>query len=616
MAARTQSRQVGVNADDQSLVAGVFADRQAGVAAVEQLTERAWQLEEAGVAGVLILSKDPDGALDTRAVPLPGASADVERLAARTVSALETITGVHGHPDAPAAELGHALLPGTVALAVFVDKAQAATVRTALQTVGARVLSDDDLRRIGAGSVGASTSGLRGAEADVGPVVAPDPVFDWQGEYAYTLGVQALIYGFPYVYGAQTRHKWVAQEPDDAEVNPHPAVNRFWHAARLTDATWRDGGCPNNDTLYSISWVDLSREPVILSHPDMGERYFTFQLAAMTSDNFGYIGRRTTGSRAGAFALVGPGWDGNLPEGVRRIDASPTPWVLVGGRTLVDGPEDLPNVRELQRQYRLTPLSLWGTDREVPELRQVLRPVDVAEDPLGPWKTLNAVLAENPPPPEHALLLKQFATIGIGPGLDVDTQPDTVKDNLRRALGAGMQLLKQQFLSGSWASLVNGWRYPPPEEGRFGDDLLKRAADQSLAGIIANDPDEAVYLVNFTDDNGAAFTGGGRYELRFTGDNLPPVDAFWSLTMYGTDRNLVANPADRYSIGDRTPGVVRESDGSMTLYIQAAPPAADQEPNWLPCPAEGSWFLILRIYQPRPEVVQARWHCPAVRRTG
>jgi hypothetical protein len=273
-------------------------------------------------------------------------------------------------------------------------------------------------------------------------------------------------------------------------------------------------------------------------------------------------------------------------------------------------------VRALQQQYRLTPLSLWGTDGEVPEQREVLQPIGLAEDPLGPWKTLNAMLAENPPPSEHAVLLKQFATIGIGPGLDVDAQPKKVKESLGRALGAGMQLLKQHFLSGSWATVVNGWRYPPPNEGRFGDELLYRAADQSLAGIVANDPAEAVYLVNFSDDTGARFSGDRRYELQFTGDNLPPVDAFWSLTMYAADYNLVANPANRYSIGDRTPGVAKNADGGMTLYIQAASPGVDKEPNWLPCPAEGTWFIILRMYQPHDEVIQATWRCPAVRNVG
>jgi Protein of unknown function (DUF1254) len=202
-----------------------------------------------------------------QAADLPGASENAEELERRTIAALESMAGVRSHPDAPAAELGHALRPGAIALVVFVDPARAPVVRMWLQNIGAQVLSDDDLRRIGAGSTGAATSGLQGGEAGQGSVPAPSPVLDWQGEYAYTLAVQALIYGFPYVYGAQTRYKWVTQAPSDPEVVPHPAVNRFWHAARLTDATWRDGGCPDNDTLYSLSWVDLSQEPVILSTP-------------------------------------------------------------------------------------------------------------------------------------------------------------------------------------------------------------------------------------------------------------------------------------------------------------------------------------------------------------
>ena len=202
---------------------------------------------------------------------------------------------------------------------------------------------------------------------------------------------------------------------------------------------------------------------------------------------------------------------------------SPTPWVLVLGRTLVDGAADLPDARALQARYRLTPLHLWGkSGAAVPERRDVYAPVAAAEDPLGPWKTLNAMLAENPPPPHHALVLDQFARIGIGPGLDVDAQPDVVKQGLTRPPRSGMGLLRQQFFSGDWATIVNGWRYPPPEEGRFGDDFLRRAADQSLAGITANDPAEAVYLVNFDDADGQKLSADGRYQLRFGADELPP----------------------------------------------------------------------------------------------
>jgi hypothetical protein len=222
-------------------------------------------------------------------------------------------------------------------------------------------------------------------------------------------------------------------------------------------------------------------------------------------------------------------------------------------------------------------------------------------------------LGREPPPKDHALLLQQFATIGIGPGLGVEAQPEVVKKNLVRAAGAGMQLLKQQFLSGEWATVVNGWRYPPPNEGRAGNDFLLRAADQSLAGIVANDPPEAVYLVNMDDADGNKFAGDGRYELRFEHDTLPPVDAFWSLTMYKADMNLVPNPADRYSIGDRTAGLRKDRDGGLTISIQAHPPGEETASNWLPCPPQGTWFVILRMYRLRPEVIDAKWACPPIK---
>ena len=439
------------------------------------------------------------------------------------------------------------------------------------------------------------------------------PQLDWKAEYAYTAGMQAFIYGFPYIYNAKLRHDWVTQARDPAVV-PYAAVNHFWHAARVMDASYRDGGCPNNDTLYSLAWLDLSEEPVILSHPDMAGRYFTFELMGFSSDNFDYVGQRTTGSKAGHFAICGPGWHGDLPPGVQATLPAPTPWVLLLGRTLVDGDADLATVHALQAQYRLTPLSLWGKPgAEVPERRDVYAPAQPAQDPLGPWKTLNAMLAENPPPPHHAVVLAQFARIGIGPGLDVDAQPEAVKKGLTRAAMTGMALLQQQFLSGDWATVVNGWRYPPAAEGRFGDDFLDRAADQSLAGITANDPAEAVYLVNFSDARGAKLSPQGRYELRFRPGDLPPVDSFWSLAAYTEqDMNLIPNPANRYSVGDRTPGLARDPDGGLRIYLQPGSPGDTREPNWLPTSAEHPWFVILRMYRPHPAVIEAKWECPGI----
>ena len=242
----------------------------------------------------------------------------------------------------------------------------------------------------------------------------------------------------------------------------------------------------------------------------------------------------------------------------------------------------------------------------------MLEPIEPEQDPLGPFKTLNAMLEENPPPAEHALLLNQFARIGIGPGLDIEEQPDAVKQGLMRAELLGMGLLKQQFMSGDWANIVNGWRYPPPEIGRYGDDYLLRAADQSLAGIMCNDPAEAVYLVNFDDADGDKLNADHRYRIHFDADDMPPVDSFWSLGMYGTDLNLVPNPIERYSIGDRTAGLKKDADGGLTIYLQSKPPGGEEDANWLPSPDDGEWFVILRLYRPRPEVIDATWECPPI----
>ena len=191
-------------------------------------------------------------------------------------------------------------------------------------------------------------------------------VDDWHSEYAYSTGLQAFIYGFPYIYNAQVRHKWVTQ-PRNPDFVPYAALNEFWHAANLMDATYRDGGCPNNDTLYSTAWLDLSEEPIILSHPDMGDRYFTFELMGVTSDNFDYIGQRATGSKAASFAIVGPGWTGELPDDVDQSRAhSPSPTVLIMGRTLVAGDADVATVKELQKQYTAHPAVSVGQGRRRP----------------------------------------------------------------------------------------------------------------------------------------------------------------------------------------------------------------------------------------------------------
>jgi hypothetical protein len=435
---------------------------------------------------------------------------------------------------------------------------------------------------------------------------------DWPAEYAYTAGVQAFIYGFPYIYNAQLRHAWVTMKRDP-EVVPYAAVNHFWHATRLLDASYRDGGSPSTDTLYSLAWLDLSEEPIILSHPDMGERYFTFQLrGSPPTPSTTWDSAPSDRVQVTSLSPARAGRE-NFPLQSSGFSQRPRPgfsYSVVPRSTALGSPD----ARAVQQQYRLTPLSQWGeAGAVVPERREVYAAVPASQDPLGPWKTLNAVLAENPPPEHHAIMLRQFAGIGVGPGLDPDAQPKVVREALVRAAGAGMRLLKQQFLSGDWATSVNGWRYPPAQIGRFGDDFLNRAADQSLAGIAANDAAEAVYLMNFQDAAGDKLSATGRYELHFNPDGLPPVDACWSLAAYSAPD---LNPANRYSVGDRTPNLKSDPDGGLTIYLQADSPGPDKESNWLPCSTNGEWFVILRLYRPHAEVVSASWRCPGIIRTN
>lgn len=611
--------------EKQQLVAGVFASKEAGYAAIKKIEGYGPQLRMVNASNILVLAKDDSSKVDVSIIDIGSSSSvNIEAMAERIVANLIAIAGNPvGSPtelNVQATHLGHALNPGAVAIGMFVDPRSVSTIEDGLGYMGAQVLTPEDLKRIGAGLGSAEGTDDLAAKAAAVPQAAPQAapaVFDWQTENAYSLALQAYIYGFPYVYNAYTRYKWT-NIPQDPKHVPYAPVNHFWHAPELLDATYRDGGCPNNDTLYSVAWVDLSTEPVILTVPDIpAERYWTFELISFTSDNFAYVGHRV-GSKGGNYALIGPEWHGNLPEGVTAVTpSSSTPWILILGRTLVDGVEDLPAVHALQAQYKLTPLSYWGNpDPQLPERRDVYKPAVALSgtgDPLGPWKTLNAMLAENPPPAHHAVLLKQFATIGIGPGLDVEQQPEAVKKALQRVLGVGIPLLRQQFMSGLWAKFVNGWRYPPSTIGRFGDEFLKRAADQSLVGITANDPEEAVYLVNLTDDSGEPLTGAHAYEVTFNKGSEPPVYGFWSISIYGADYNLIPNRINRYSIGNRTPGVKKNADGGTTFYFKNESPGLDKESNWLPT-GSGAWFPILRMYEPNPEVVKAEWRCPPIKR--
>jgi hypothetical protein len=438
----------------------------------------------------------------------------------------------------------------------------------------------------------------------------PQPT-DWREEYAYTLGVQTYIFGYPWVYLSQIRWAWVTQ-PRDPQRIPYAPLNYFWHIPNLTDAKYRDGGSPNQDTLYSCAWVDVGKEPVILSHPDLGSRFFTFELGDLSSDNFAVVGGNTTGSKAGNFAIVGPNWNGTLPTGVQKLPPSTTNAVLILGRTLVNGNADVPEAHKFMSQYKLTPLSLWGKpDAKVPEDREVFKPFDAKTDPLADWKTMNKAMTENPPEPRHQLLVKQFADIGVGPGQDVDKLDEPTKRGLARAAAEGRRILVDSIENPKFKT-INGWKYPPPQMGRAGtvDDFLTRAGKQCMWGIISQDPAQATYLSTQTDQQGQGLNGASRYSMHFPPGGLPEVKAFWSLTLYDETHNFVDNPLNRYSLGDRSREMKKDADGGLTLYIQAESPGGDKEGNWLPAPGGKPFSLTLRTYIPGKSIVDQTWAPP------
>src|SRR5271166_1381420 len=344
----------------------------------------------------------------------------------------------------------------------------------------------------------ANIGGAQMAKAD------ETPRADWQEQNAYTLGVQAYLYAFPWAYMPDAR--WQRTEALDRQAD------RFDHIRHLEDAAHLSGGAPNNDTLYSRAWVYLKDEPVILTVPEIADRYYTMEITDFMGDNFAYVGTRATGTKAGNYAIIGPDWKGALPEGVQPLPPSATPWATILGRTYVKDASDLDAAHKIQDQYKLAPLSQWGKSEIVPPKDAIIwEGFDPKTDPLADWKTINRAMIEVPPPARDADMLQQFARIGIGPGLDVDTQDASTKRGLARAAVDGKKIIADAFTDGYLQKVVNGWNYPPPATGRPSPsrDWIFRAV-QMLAGFIANDPVEGTYLNVSVDGDGKPLTGKNR----------------------------------------------------------------------------------------------------------
>jgi hypothetical protein len=457
-------------------------------------------------------------------------------------------------------------------------------------------------------------------EAQAGPVVAPAAPIAWNEEFAYLTGMQAYIYGFPAMLYANLRYQWIESGQGPVQMG----VNEFWHSRQPSDPKLQYGGSPNRETPYSMAFLDVSQEPVVLTVPDNPEnRYYTLQLVDFYSDTVGYIGLRATQNIAGDYLVTGPGWQGVTPAGIKAVYPSWTPWLMVAGRTYAESTEaDLAKMRQFQDGYRITPLSRYGKPPTATAPRRDVLDVWPKSDPLGAFKTMNAAMKENPPPERDDALMRQFALVGLGPLAtgDIDALDPAVKRGLQRAIVDGNALLGRVAKAGG--SIVgatkvrNNWFYGASNWGRMAadGDFLGRAGTQAYSGVTEHLVEESVKLRTFVDSDGQLLNGDHRYVIRFGKDELPQAKAFWSVTLYDDAFNLVYNEAGRYSFGDKVPGLVYGGDGSLEIYIQPDAPEGDRRANWLPSPQGKNFNLFLRTYFPGPTLLDQSYVAPPVRR--
>lgn len=433
---------------------------------------------------------------------------------------------------------------------------------------------------------------------------------------AYEIGIEAYHFFYPLITMDISRRVMTNYAPGTKPgMGP---MNAFFHLRAFPPADFREVVRPNFDTLYSVAWLDLTQEPMIVSAPDTHDRYYLLPMLDMWSDVFAVPGKRTSGTSAAHFGVIPKGWKGILPSGVQPIE-SPTLYVWIIGRTQTNGPKDYASVNQVQDGYRITPLSKWGQTWE-PSVA-IDPTVDMKTPPLVQVNTMPAakyfsygaeLMKLSPPHITDWSTIARLHRIGIVPGesFDFDNAAPAVKAGLEQAVVDGLKLMQEKLPT--LARMVNGWQLNTDTMGVYGNYYLKRAI-VAMVGLGANQPQDAIYPLCLTDADGKPLEGSNNYVLHFTKDELPPVEAFWSITMYDAEGFQVINKLNRFAIGDRD-DLQYNTDGSLDIYIQTNSPGSDQESNWLPSPAQGVLGVTMRLYAPKAPALDGRWIPPAVKR--
>jgi hypothetical protein len=434
-------------------------------------------------------------------------------------------------------------------------------------------------------------------------------------EQARAIAVDAYVYFYPLVSMDITRRQSTNVEAGK-EVAKGP-MNTFVSVSEYPSADLKIVVRVNFDTLYSVAWLDLTKEPQVVSTPDTAGRFYLLPMLDMWTDVFASPGWRTTGTKAGNFLVTPPGWTGNVPEGMTRLSA-PTSYIWVIGRTKTDGEADYPAVHKIQAGYKVTPLSGWGKP-PVPLTVKIDPSVDMKTPPktqadMMPADKYFAYAAEliklHPPHSTDQPMIAQLKKVGIEPGksFDINKLDPVVKAAVEGAPAEAQALMAWKLPT--LARVANGWSMNTDTMGVYGNYYLKRAI-VAQQGLGANLPEDAIYPLNLTDENGKPLDGTHKYTIHFDKGATPPVNAFWSITLYDAEGFQVANVLNRFAVSSYMP-FKTNADGSLDLYFQNESPGKDKEANWLPAP-KGAFNLCMRLYGPKSDALIGKWNPPAVK---
>ncbi|MDU0307646.1 DUF1254 domain-containing protein [Rhizobium sp. 10PS4] len=470
----------------------------------------------------------------------------------------------------------------------------------------------------------AAMAALVAATAKSTPVLAQNKA-EWPSLLeAKDIAEEGFIYGLPLVMNYAVMQEFAVDRNSGQFKAPFNEINNMHQVASPADTAVIT---PNSDTPYSILWLDLRAEPMVISVPTVEkERYYSVQLIDGNTYNFGYIGSRTTGSEPGSYLVVGPDWKGEKPDGIKQVFTSSTPFVFANFRTQLIDAEDMANVEKVQTGYKAQPLSAFLKQPAPPAAPTIeFLPATTAGIKKNFFEYLDVALQFVPETSRDKDIRAKLARIGIGPGKTFEFKDLPLEHKAEMLVGMkqGDDKIDKWLASGN--KPINGWNVSSllGDEAFFNGDWLMRSG-AAKAGLYGNDAAEAMYPFTRTDASGKPLDGSKhKYTITFPPGQLPPVHSFWSVTMYdGKSQFLVKNPINRYLINSpMLPGMKKNEDGSLTLYIQKDSPGADKEANWLPAP-DGTIYLVMRLYWPKteaPSILPAgkgTWQPPGVKRVS